>query len=45
MNHLPFVKFHGIIRLVRVIPGVEPVSQITLIFVNVDGVWLVDEVR
>ncbi len=30
---------------VGVIPGVQPVTQVTLILVNVDGVWLVDEVR
>lgn len=30
---------------VGVIPGADPVYQVTLIFVNIDGAWLVDEVR
>ena len=30
---------------IGVIPGVDPVYQVTLIFVNIDGAWLVDEVR
>lgn len=30
---------------VGVIPGVEPVDQVTLILVNLEGAWLIDEVR
>jgi mono/diheme cytochrome c family protein len=30
---------------VGVIPGMQPVTQVTLILVNVDGVWLIDEIR
>lgn len=30
---------------VGVIPGADPVYQVTLIFVNVDGAWLIDEIR
>ena len=30
---------------IGVIPGVDPQYQVTLVLINIDGVWLIDEVR